>query len=129
MSDKNSTTLGQVIAERRSTLGLSLKDLGRMVHKEDGHGVSSQYIHDIEKNRRAPSSHVLHELSRALGVDEFYLAAVAGQCPTEITAYLHEHPEAAPAVAALFTRARVTGFTDWESVEIGPKSARSASGR
>ena len=30
-------------------LGLSLKDLGRLVHKEDGHGVSAQYLHDIER--------------------------------------------------------------------------------
>lgn len=129
MNSKSSMTFGQVVAERRSTLGLSLKDLGRMVHKEDGHGISSQYLHDIERDRRAPSSHVLHELARALGVDSYYLTAVAGQCPTEITAYLREHPDAAPAVVALFARAGVTGFADWDSVEIGPKSTRSASGR
>ena len=112
----NEPSLGRVIAERRAGLSLSLKDLGRLVHKEDGHGVSAQYLHDIERDRRTPSPHVLSELARALGVDPYYLAAVAGQCPTELTLYLREHPECGPAVAALFARARSTGFSDWDSV-------------
>ena len=111
-------TLGRVIAERRSALGLSLKDLGRLVHKEDGHGVSAQYLHDIERDRRTPSPHVLGELAKALGVDGYYLAAVAGQCPTEITVYLRERPDAGPAVAALFARARTTGFADWDTISL-----------
>ena len=109
-------SLGHVIAERRANLGLSLKDLGRLVHKEDGRGVSAQYLHDIERDRRTPSPHVLTGLARALGVDPYYLAAVAGQCPPEVTIYLREHPEAGPAVAAAFARARAAGFADWEMV-------------
>jgi transcriptional regulator with XRE-family HTH domain len=117
-------TLGRVIAERRNTLGLSLKDLGRLVHKEDGHGVSAQYLHDIERDRRTPSPHVLGELARALGVDVHYLAAVAGQAAPEVTQYLKERPECGPAVAALFARARSTGFSDWESINVfGANSA------
>ncbi len=109
-------TLGRVIAERRSSLSLSLKDLGRLVHKEDGHGVSAQYLHDIERDRRTPSPYVLCELARALGVDPYYLSAVAGQCPTEVTLYLREHPECGPAVAALFARARASGFSEWDGL-------------
>jgi transcriptional regulator with XRE-family HTH domain len=109
-------TLGQVIAERRARLQLSLKDLGRLVRKESGEGVSAQYLHDIERDRRTPSPHVLGELARALGVDVHYLAAVAGQCPPEVTTYLRERPEAGPAIAAFFARARATGFTDWETL-------------
>jgi transcriptional regulator with XRE-family HTH domain len=112
----NEPTLGRVIAERRGGLGLSLKDLGRLVHKEDGHGVSAQYLHDIERDRRTPSPHVLAELGRALGVDPYYLAAVAGQCPPEVTLYLREHPECGPTVAAMFARARATGFAEWDGV-------------
>lgn len=112
----NEPSLGRVIAAHRAELGLSLKDLGRLVHKEDGHGVSAQYLHDIERDRRTPSPHVLAELARALGVDPYFLAAVAGQCPPELTMYLREHPECGPQVAALFARARSTGFRDWESV-------------
>src|SRR3954470_8680626 len=94
-------TLGRVIAERRSALGLSLKDLGRQVHKEDGHGVSAQYLHDIERDRRTPSPHVLGELAKARGVNVYYLASVAGQCPQEVISYLRERPDCGPQVAAL----------------------------
>lgn len=118
-----SKTLGNVISERRGALGLSLKDLGRLVRKEDGHGVSAQYLHDIERDRRTPSPHVLGELAKALGVDRHYLAAVAGQAPAELTEYLKERPEAGPALAGLFARARATGFADWDGVEIGPRRA------
>src|SRR5438045_1920550 len=121
-------TLGRVIAERRSALGLSLKDLGRLVHKEDGHGVSAQYLHDIERDRRTPSPHVLSELARALGVDVHYLAAVAGQCPTELTLYLKERPDCGPAVAALFARARATGFADWDSINFFPAQSSANAG-
>ena len=112
------STLGRVIATRRAALGLSLKDLGRQVRKEDGHGVSAQYLHDIERDRRTPSPQVLGELARALGVDAMYLAAVAGQCPGEITEYLRERPEMAPSVAALFNRALQAGFEDWDGITV-----------
>lgn len=109
-------TLGRVIAERRAKLQLSLKDLGRLVRKESGSGVSAQYLHDIERDRRTPSPHVLGELARALGVDVHYLAAVAGQPPPDVTAYLHERPDLGPAIANFFARARTVGFTDWEGL-------------
>jgi transcriptional regulator with XRE-family HTH domain len=118
-------TLGQVIAERRARLQLSLKDLGRLVRKESGEGVSAQYLHDIERDRRTPSPHVLGELARALGVDVHYLAAVAGQCPPEVTIYLRERPECGPAIAAFFARARQSGFSDWDGLSraIAPAPA------
>lgn len=122
----NQYTLGRVIAERRGALGLSLKDLGRLVHKEDGHGVSAQYLHDIERDRRTPSPHVLGELAKALGVDVHYLAAVAGQPPAEVTQYLRERPDCGPAVAALFARARATGFSDWDRINFFPSHADAA---
>ena len=121
-------TLGRVIAERRSALGLSLKDLGRIVHKEDGHGVSAQYLHDIERDRRTPSPHVLGELAKSLGVDVHYLAAVAGQCPQEVTQYLRERPDQGPAVSALFARARATGFSDWDSINFFPAQQAAVTG-
>lgn len=121
----NPTTLGQVIASRRGALGFSLKDLGRLVRKEDGHGVSAQYLHDIERNRRTPSPHVLAEIARILGVDVHYLAAVAGQCPADVALYLRERPECGPAVAALFARARANGFSSWDEINLFPSHAAS----
>lgn len=114
--DGNEPTLGQVIAERRAALHLSLKDLGRLVRKEGGTGVSAQYLHDIERDRRTPSPFVLGELAHALGVDVHFLTAVAGQCPPEITRYLRDNPKAAPSVAAFFAQARAVHFVDWEAL-------------
>lgn len=110
-------TLGQVITQHRNAMGLSLKDLGQQVRKEDGQGISAQYLHDIEKDRRMPSPQVLTELARALRLDPHYLAAVAGQPPTDLVAYLRERPDCGAAVAAFFARASATGFADWNNVE------------
>jgi len=120
-------TLGKEISARRKALGLSLREVGQQVQKEDGNrGISEQYLHDIEKDRRTPSPHVLDQLAKALRVDPHYLAAVAGQPPTDLMSYLREHPECGAAVAGLFARARGIGFTDWDEIEIGPKSKRAA---
>lgn len=124
----NPESLGRLIADRRGALGLSLKDLGRLVRKEDGHGVSAQYLHDIERDRRSPSARVLGELARALGLDAHYLAAVAGQCPSDVLVYLRERPECGPAVAALFARARASGFADWEGIDLFSSQAERIAG-
>ena len=126
---KEPLTLGKVIAERRAALGLSLKDLARLSHKEDGHSISAQYLHDVEKDRRVPSPHVLGELAKALNHNRHYLAAVAGQAPTEITNYLKDNPETAPHLAALFGRARTVGFTDWDSVDVRQLKAAAGGGK
>ena len=59
-------TLGNVISARRKEIGSSLREICRQVEKEDGgRGISEQYLHDIEKDRRAPSPHVLDQLANA----------------------------------------------------------------
>jgi len=107
-------TLGAVIKARRTALQLSQKALGERVTKEDGaQGLSSQYLHDIEKDRRTPSTHVLDQIAKVIAVDADYLRAVAGIAPDDVIAYLRENPEAAPPVAALFKEARRTKRTNW----------------
>ena len=61
---------------------------------------------------------MLDELARALNVEAPFLTAVAGQPLPEVTDYLRERPEAGPAVAALFARARATGFAEWGNINI-----------
>ncbi len=106
--------LGLLIAQRRKALGLSLKALVNQVRKEDGSGLAPQFIHDVEHGNRTPSEHMLGELARVLQVDIHTLRAMAGYCPRDVIEYLRERPDTAPAVAALFARARAAGFTDWE---------------
>jgi transcriptional regulator with XRE-family HTH domain len=117
------STLGRAIAERRGALGLSLKDLGRMVRREEGRGVSAQYLHDIERDRRIPSANVLRELARALGVDPYFLGALAGQAPAEVIEYLREHPGSGRAVMELFARASSTGFQEWDRLALPAAAA------
>lgn len=119
-------TLGNLISARRKALGLTLKDFSQKVQKEDGHSVSIQYLHDIEKDRRVPSSYVLDRIAVELSIDSHHLAAVAGRPPTDLMDYLREHPECGAAVAGLFARARAIGFTDWDEIVIGSKSKRAA---
>lgn len=121
---ESKTTLGKVISERRHALGFTLLSLsGNVRKKESGLCVSKQYIHDIERDRRTPSMHVLGELAKALGVDAHYLAAVAGQPLVEVVDYLKQNREAAPAVAAMFTRARAAGFDAWDEVDFPKRAA------
>ncbi len=96
-----------------------MRGLGDKVRKEDGRvGVSTQYIHDIERDLRAPSLHVLGELAKALDLDAVSLGAVVGHCPEDVSRYLREHPMAGAAVASLFARARAVGYSDWENIDL-----------
>lgn len=110
-------TLGAVIAEARQKAKMSLKDLGKQVPKEDGKGVSAQYLHDIERDRRTPSPYVLKGLARTLDLDPDMLAAVAGQMPESAVKWLRENPGQAAAVAGLFERLREGApAPDWASL-------------
>ena len=105
-------TLGEYIAEKRDARGLSLKDLGGLV------GVSSQYLHDIEKGRRGPSQGVLVKIAVALSVPAASMQAVAGRATEGITDYLRRHPECAVALDALIARAEAFGIDadGWDAI-------------
>lgn len=79
-------TLGQAIAAARKAKGMSQKDLAAAVQKEDGTGpISPQYLNDIERDRRRPTSdQLIREFARVLGADEDYLFVLAGKIPEEV---------------------------------------------
>lgn len=118
MKPQETFTLGKVIAKQRAVLGLSLKDLANLTRKENGYPISAQYLHDVEKDRRTPSPHVLGELAKSIRVDVVYLRATMGQAPDEVAVYLKEHPDVATNIAGLFARARTVNFTDWNGVDL-----------
>ena len=119
-------TFGETIARARAEKRLSLKDTGKLIQKEGGGSISAQYIHDIEQDRRTPSPHVLKEIATALGLDPNYLAALAGLPLENMTKYLNENPEQAPAMAEAFARANRNGFTDWDNVAHDDQVTRRA---
>ena len=79
-------TFGQAISKARKVLGLSQKELAARVMKEDGGGsISSQYLNDIEYDRRSPSSgHRIRQFSGILNIPEDYLFALAGRLPDDL---------------------------------------------
>lgn len=83
-----SKTLGSYIAEQRKLLGISQKELAsRIVREEDGKPISPQYLNDIERDRRQPSSeHLLKQFAKVLKADAHYLYYLSGTLPKEIRA-------------------------------------------
>ncbi len=79
------TTVGRAISQARKGHGFSQKELARRVEKEDGTPISPQYLNDIERDRRnPPSSHLLEQFARELGLPHDYLRFLARQIPEDI---------------------------------------------
>lgn len=80
------TSFGRYIAEARKKLQVSQKDLAqRILREEDGIAISPQYLNDIERDRRSPTSdHLIQQFATALGIDADYLHYLAGKLPDEL---------------------------------------------
>jgi transcriptional regulator with XRE-family HTH domain len=79
-------SLGSQIAADRKKKLISQKELAGQVRKEDGQSISPQFLNDVERDRRRPSSYILREIADVLGtnVDEYHL--LAGQLPPDLMA-------------------------------------------
>lgn len=87
MSQKSDpTTFGKYIADARKALHMSQKELAqRILREEDQQPISPQYLNDIERDRRSPSSdHLIHQFAHVLKIDPDYLHYLAGKLPEEI---------------------------------------------
>lgn len=79
------TTFGGYIAHSRKQLDMSQKELASKVLREDQEPISPQYLNDIERNRRNPSSdHLIRQFAQVLGINPDYLHYLAGKLPDEI---------------------------------------------
>ena len=78
----NDLTFGRVVAEKRKHLNLSQKELAAKILREDGEPISPQYLNDIERDRRAPTSdHMVGQFSIALNLNADYLHYLNGRFP------------------------------------------------
>lgn len=78
----NDLTFGRVVAEARKKLNLSQKELAARILREDGEPISPQYLNDIERDRRAPTSdHMVSQFAEALGLKADYLHYLNGRFP------------------------------------------------
>jgi len=80
------TTFGACIAEARKALNMSQKELAEKIFlEEEDKTISPQYLNDIERDRRNPSSdHLIQQFAKVLKVDANYLHYLAGKVPDDI---------------------------------------------
>lgn len=86
MTRADPITFGGYIAEARKKLQMSQKELAaRIKREEDGEPISPQYLNDIERDRRNPSSdHLIQQFAKALDLSADYLHYLAGKLPDEL---------------------------------------------
>lgn len=81
-------TLGSVIARARKASSLSQKELALKIKVTDDNGsrpISPQYLNDIERDRRVPTSaELIDQFATVLSLDEDYLYFLAGRWPENI---------------------------------------------
>lgn len=78
-------SFGVVLSTARKKLALSQRQVAESVIKEDGGTISTQYLNDLEHDRRnPPSEHLLRQLAATLKLSPDYLTFLAGQLPDEI---------------------------------------------
>ena len=71
MANYEKMTFGSYIADARKKLQMSQKELAtRILREEDGESISPQYINDIERDRRNPTSdHLIQQFAKVLKID------------------------------------------------------------
>lgn len=75
-------TFGRFIAEARKKLNMSQKELAAKILREDGESISPQYLNDIERDRRNPSSdHIVNQFAAILDLEADYLHYLNGRFP------------------------------------------------
>ena len=78
-------TFGTTIAKRRKELSLSQKQLAENIRREDGESISPQYLNDIERDRRSPSSeHMVKQFAQVLNLEADHLYFLAGRIPADL---------------------------------------------
>jgi transcriptional regulator with XRE-family HTH domain len=78
-------TFGEVIAEARRKARLTQRQLAAQIKNEEGKGISSPYLNDIEHNQRhAPRGYLLEQFARELDLDIDLLYFLAKQLPVDL---------------------------------------------
>ena len=79
-------TFGSYILKLRKEKGISQKDLAsKILREEDEKAISPQYLNDIERDRRNPTSdHLINQFAAALEVEPEYLFYLAGTLPKDL---------------------------------------------
>ena len=86
MGTQKAVTFGTCIAEARKELKMSQKELAAKIFLEEQEkAISPQYLNDIERDRRNPTSdYLIQQFAKALKIDANYLHYLAGKVPDDI---------------------------------------------
>lgn len=86
MTKPEPTTFGRYIADARKKLPMSQKELAaNILREEDEQPISPQYLNDIERDRRSPTSdHLIQQFATVLKIDADYLHYLAGKLPDDL---------------------------------------------
>lgn len=75
---------GRFIADARKKMNMTQKELATRIMREDGHPISPQYLNDIERDRRSPSSdHMVQQFAKVLELNADYLHYLNGRFPEQ----------------------------------------------
>ena len=78
------SSFGGAIASARKAQKMSQNELAAKVIKQDGQPISQQYLGDIERDRRTPSSdHMIKQFAKILGIEEAALYGLSGVLPEQ----------------------------------------------
>jgi transcriptional regulator with XRE-family HTH domain len=85
MRKQQRVTFGQVIAEARKNIPLTLREAAEHILKEGGESISFQYLSELENDRRnPPSGHLIEAIARAYKISPAYLYLKAHRLPPDI---------------------------------------------
>ncbi|WP_068818378.1 helix-turn-helix domain-containing protein [Phormidesmis priestleyi] len=77
-------TFGHFVADARKKLNMTQKELAASIMREDGSPISPQYLNDIERDRRSPSSdHLVQQFAKVLELSADYLHYLNGRFPEQ----------------------------------------------
>ncbi len=88
MARSEPVTFGSYIAAARKKIQLSQKQLAeKILREEDERPISPQYLNDIERDRRSPTSdHLIQQFAKVLKIDADYLHYLSGKLPEDMRA-------------------------------------------
>lgn len=77
-------SFGRFIANARKKLNMTQKELSTKIMREDGNPISPQYLNDIERDRRRPSSdHMIQQFAQVVELNADYLHYLNGRFPEQ----------------------------------------------
>lgn len=122
-------TFDRYIADARKKLQMSQKELAsQILREEDDEPISRQYLNDIERGRRNPSSdHLIRQFAKVLKIDADYLSYLAGKLPEEIRRK-NLSEDAVKAAFLAFRKAANVQMNDAKSIKHGPRRGQEERG-